>query len=327
MLFPWQQTVWKQLWSARQAGRLPHALLLSAAVGSGLEAFGACLSGAMLCMAVKTDGTACGACQSCTLLSLGSHPDFIAVVPEEEGAPIRTDQIRALGEFLANSGQYSAVRIAVMEPADRLNRHAANSLLKTLEEPPLGCLLILLSTNPMALPVTIRSRCQHFRFSRTADAAKLAWLGTQITSGDPGLLLALAGNAPLAAVDLAGSTELAERARLLGDLEALAQGRADPIVVAGRWSDLEFPLVSRWLLKLLEDAIRLSFDAASPTVANKDLVPRLLGSIRTQPVSRLFAARDLLLEDQRLLLMSTGLTPLNFYEELTMTWVGTASPH
>ena len=67
-----------------------------------------------------------------------------------------------------------------------MNRAAANALLKTLEEPPPQCMLLLLSQRPAGLPVTIRSRCQRLDFPPAFDQATLNWLRRQSPEADTG---------------------------------------------------------------------------------------------------------------------------------------------
>ena len=81
-------------------------------------------------------------------------------LPEEDKQQISVDQIRAASERLTQTSYRHGYKIAVIEPAHQMTINAANSLLKTLEEPTPRSLLILLTSRPSALPPTVRSRCQ-----------------------------------------------------------------------------------------------------------------------------------------------------------------------
>jgi DNA polymerase-3 subunit delta' len=96
----------------------------------------------------------------------GAHPDLLVVrrpADPKTGklkSELPVDEVRRLGEFFARHASEGGRRIAIVDSADELNRNAANALLKILEEPPGGGLLILIAHQPRALLPTIRSRCR-----------------------------------------------------------------------------------------------------------------------------------------------------------------------
>lgn len=150
---PWLQPALASLSELNAGGRLPHALLL---VGDQLAlTLASKLGQELLCHSSKR---ACGQCQQCQWVDAGSHPDLVLLKPESKSGLILIEQTRALARnaTLTASGQ----RIFIISPADAMNRSAANSLLKTLEEPPANTIIILCSSRPGALPATILSRCQ-----------------------------------------------------------------------------------------------------------------------------------------------------------------------
>jgi DNA polymerase-3 subunit delta' len=111
----------------------------------------------------------CGECASCREARAGTHPDRIVVAPEEKKKSISIDQVRLLGEWLSQSPLAGARKAAILDPADALRPEAANALLKTLEEPPAGRVIVLVATRPGALPPTVRSRCQQVSFGSLSD--------------------------------------------------------------------------------------------------------------------------------------------------------------
>ncbi len=100
---------------------------------------------------------------------LREHPDIIVVEPE--GASVKIDQARRIQRELSLRPVYGSRRVVIVKHAGKMTDEAANSLLKTLEDPPQTAVLILLVTHAHALLPTIVSRCQliPFRPSGTAD--------------------------------------------------------------------------------------------------------------------------------------------------------------
>lgn len=131
-------------------------------VGKYLAAVG--VANMLLCTAPTDSGRdACGQCKACRQIEHDNHPDLHVVEAREDKRFITLEQIHDLRE------QYSLrphgdMRIAVLRDADRMTTEAANSLLKTLEEPPPWGMLILTASRPTGMPETILSRCQALRF-------------------------------------------------------------------------------------------------------------------------------------------------------------------
>src|SRR5690606_12400472 len=131
------------------------------------------------------------------------HPDLHWVFPEEDKHTISVEQIRAVGDEIALKAYAGAAKVVIVEPADAMTVAAANSLLKTLEEPPPGTFLLLVSHRPERLPSTIRSRCQQVHVAGPTADELAAWLG-QRPAAELEALALLAGGAPVAMAELAG---------------------------------------------------------------------------------------------------------------------------
>jgi len=204
-LLPWQTRVAAELLAKRDT--FPHALLIHGPRGLGKHALALGLAQGLLCETPRADGLGCGTCPGCHYAIAGQHPDLMRLellqVDEETGEleavdHIKIDRVRGVIAALELSSHRQRARVAVIAPAERMNPEAANALLKTLEEPPAGAYLILVSDAPARLPATIVSRCRKLSAPRpSADEAK-AWLDAQGVP-DPELALAQAGGAPLAA--------------------------------------------------------------------------------------------------------------------------------
>ena len=173
---PWLEDPWRRLVERARAGRLPSGLLVTGASGVGKAALTDRLLQALLCQRASGTEPPCGECNACRSLGGGVHPEVLLLQPEEPGKEIVVDAVREANEFLSLSGS-GDLRALVIRPADALNINAANALLKTLEEPPAGAVLILESSRPARLPATIRSRCQIVDIPNPPAPALQAWLG------------------------------------------------------------------------------------------------------------------------------------------------------
>jgi len=274
-------------------GRLPHALLLAGRVGLGKLVFARRLARALLCEKRTDEGDACGCCRGCRLFRAGSHPDFSAVRPAEDGKAIKIDQIRDLRDFLGLTAQYGGYKIALLEPADRLNLSAANSLLKTLEEPPGNGLLLLVTAQPARLPATVRSRCQTIRFDPPPLAEAISWLAPQTNGGlKPGTLLDVAGGAPLAALAYAGGESWNRRRELVERYEQVLTGQLDPVRAVEYWLQGDLAENLRWLIGWHTDLIRLKMDLEPPCLSSPDLRAVLRRWAKRQPANVLFDRLD-----------------------------------
>ena len=261
--YPWLADAWRRLQQARLAGTLPHALLLRGRAGFGKRRLAEALVASVLCDAPAGEGASCGQCRGCALLAAGSHPDYRTVQPEEAGKSIVIDQVRELGDFFTLRPHYGTRKLALIAPADAMNRAAANSLLKLLEEPPAGGMLVLVADRPERLPATIRSRCQGYALDRL-DAASL--LSEQ--HGLPGPLsaesLARAGGSPLSA----GRFETPDLRAALDALPALmvavaAEG-VSPLEAAARVGKVGLVLLLDQMLRISHETLLLKVGAALP---------------------------------------------------------------
>lgn len=228
MIFPWQQSQWQQINQLITANRLPHALFLQGNKGLGKAEFALSLAHALLCKQADANRRACGVCAPCKLLAANTHPDLYYLKPvpadntksKKPALNIRIETIRNLCRNLTQTSQYGGYRIAILEQADLLTLSAANSLLKTLEEPGSDVLIILSSARAHRLPVTIRSRCQLLRFTVPEQNTSLAWLksnqNAENLATEKQLLQALkhAFGSPLAALTY---LQKAEQQQLLSD--------------------------------------------------------------------------------------------------------------
>jgi DNA polymerase-3 subunit delta' len=252
MMHPWLEDSWSRLIALGE--RLPHALLFAGPAGLGKRDLAEAFAARLLCEAPRADGHACGVCAACRLRASGNHPDLLLVVPAADAPPgdegeagadaagdggkkksaqIVIEQIRDLQQALAVTGHQSARRVVIVDPADAMNVFTANALLKLLEEPPAGCVFVLVSSAPRRLLPTILSRCQQWSFARPPQALVARWLAAHDATGHA--LLALTGGMPLAAERLAGQGAGAFLARFVADVSRLPE--LDALALAGQWEN------------------------------------------------------------------------------------------
>lgn len=325
-IFPWQMEQWQRLVSAVEQGRLPHALLLAGPHGVGLSEFGGCFAARLLCLAPPSGEVTCGQCKPCVLFHAGNHPDYVRVEPEEDAKQIKVDAIRTLIDFIHLTSQYGRFKIAAIYPADAMNRHAANTLLKTLEEPPAGSLLILASSRPAQLPATIRSRCQVVEFHASRAPETSQWLADRLRdSPRPAAeILDLAQGAPLRALELAGSGSLEHQEELLESLRDLWHQSLDPVPVARRWLAFGTAEVLQWLLGFLVEMARIKLGAGDGETRNTMVYKHLQHLADELDLAGLVACYDLVLRNYR---GATGPISLNnqgLLEEVAVQWQDTA---
>jgi len=208
---PWLQSLWNGL----DFNKLPNAILLHGQSGIGKFAFAVELSKALLCESSNTSKP-CNQCEACHWFNAGNHPDFIALVPEthrkflpqtnfesdetpkrgkaskedadgevsekKEKKNISIEETRNAIENLAIGSHRGGHRVILIYPLELLRPDSANTLLKSLEEPPANTIFILLADRVDRVLPTIRSRCRLLTAPRPDRDEGLAWLKAQVST-------------------------------------------------------------------------------------------------------------------------------------------------
>src|SRR5689334_4767753 len=171
----------EQFRQALTAGRLATTYLFVGPEGIGKRAFALQLAKALLCTA--SDPTAlepCGRCESCTLAAAGNHPDVLLVERQSGTKFLKVEQFigprerrnqEGLCHDIALRPMLGRRRVAIIDDADWFTPESANCLLKTLEEPPPGAVILLIGTARSRQLPTILSRSQVIRFRPLPEEA------------------------------------------------------------------------------------------------------------------------------------------------------------
>lgn len=246
-LLPWHQGLEEKVEYWLESGRFPHGILLVGPAGVGKRIFAQWLSERLL------GNTAQGA----ALLAAKTHPDYIAIQPDEGKKQISVDKIRDASRKASLTSQLGGKQLFEIFPAEAMNRNAANSLLKTLEEPTDNTILLLIAEQAASLLPTIKSRCQELAIPCPSQVDASAWLSHQgVAEADQALVLRHASGAPLLAHQLhqQGYNELASQWQLV--LADIQQGAANVSEVAKQLLEHPFNLILNWLTWSTIDAIQ-----------------------------------------------------------------------
>ncbi|ENX59938.1 MULTISPECIES: DNA polymerase III, delta' subunit [Acinetobacter] len=271
VIYPWHAQTWELL--TTRFPELGHGLLFYGKKGCAKKEFAERFVAWVLCLN-KQAQRACGECTSCQWLKSDTHPNYVHITTDEDNkkqnAKIKIEKIRDLLPFVQQTGE--GWRVVVIEPAEALNTASANALLKTLEEPGEKVVLILLADHYLKLPATIRSRLQHFALDRLTIQDAQTFVQQQIpeiSNEQISLLLSLANDMPLTAIEIEKSEWLQKRALFLSDWFKLVAEKNMPLNYSNKWSkELNFSELITMFEYLLGDLISLKLNQS---LKNNDL--------------------------------------------------------
>lgn len=232
------------IWSSIDLTSMPNAVLLHGQSGIGKFQFAIELAKALLCEDNSPDRRPCNHCEACHWFSSGNHPDFIALVPQthrkllphgdyevdgdspktgkssqnevdgdasdkKEKKNISIEETRSAIEGLSIGSHRGGKRVILIYPLEMLRSDVANTLLKSLEEPPLNTVFILLADRLDRVLPTIRSRCRLIAAPRPDRQTGLQWLeerlkgipDLKVKSSDVESIYDEQGGAPFAVLD------------------------------------------------------------------------------------------------------------------------------
>ena len=262
-------------------GDLGMTLIFSGPDGVGKKQFALSLAKAANCQnPPPTHDDSCDRCPVCERIQANSYSDVVTIQPD--GTYIKIAQTRALTDDVQVRPREGKQRFFLIDEADRLREEAANSLLKTLEEPPPSSTIILLTSRPDALLPTIRSRAQRLNFAPLSIAEMEAYLAKTSPRPAPDikLLARLTGGRIGQAVTIDLSEYRRERREMLELLELLATGNNKFRLVKaaehyGKQEREAFERMLSLLLNLLRDVFLVAASGSDANVVNTDATDRL----------------------------------------------------
>jgi DNA polymerase-3 subunit delta' len=204
-----------------------------------------------------------------------------------------------------------------------MNLNAANALLKTLEEPAQGAILLLVTDQISHLPATIKSRCQRISFPRPDQHEALSWLRSQSTDATLSLeqALRLAHGAPLLALATLKDEELPIRNDMFTSLHQLVEMRADPLALAAKWQKID-PV--KWLelvLGWVSDIIRLQLGGNITQLLNQDYEQALNASVARIPLQKNIQLLENLLAVRAKMSVGVNFNKQLLMESLLIRWM------
>jgi DNA polymerase III subunit delta' len=189
---------------------MTHAWLFTGPPGSGRSTAARAFAAALQCDQQERDRRGCGSCHACRTVLAGTHADVQVVATEK--LSIGVDDVRALVQRAARAPSAGRWRVVLVEDADRFTEHSANTLLKSIEEPPPRTVWLLCAPSPEDMVTTIQSRCRPVRL-RVPSADDVAALLVRRDGIDP-TMAAYAARAAQSHVGLARRLARDEGARL-----------------------------------------------------------------------------------------------------------------
>lgn len=252
-------TAERLLFGAAREDTLRQAYLITA--GGDASCHAACMKflGAVFCHTHE----GCGTCPGCRQLAAGSTPDLLQVT---SAARIKKEDVEEIREFIKNKSMTGGKRVILIERAHDLTPNSQNFLLKTLEEPQEGVVLVLGTHLPQALLSTVRSRCTRVHIHPLGAEELEQALAGKVPAEDLPWLMAASGGYPEEAMELAGAEGLKEARQRAGELVTRLTKknpslfRMEQLLIASPQPEATAQTVT----EILRDALYLALKANAP---------------------------------------------------------------
>ncbi|PCI37502.1 MAG: DNA polymerase III subunit delta' [Thiotrichales bacterium] len=313
-IYFWQDQQYLLMQRLIENNKLPHALLFLGEQGLAKSEFAMHLAKDLLCYKSQK---ACGSCGSCLLWQQDWHPDCFH--HPEEDTSIKIDSIHNLIEFLQQTSQQGAYKVAILQNINTLTESAANALLKTLEEPLGESVILMTATNSTNLLPTIVSRCQKVTFMKPDFASTVDWIKQQgedfgkFSNQQYELAYELYGT------PLTIQSNLQDKmSQHVGLIECLLQAY-DPIKLAQEYQQIPVEIIIRILEVLITDLVKLKMQGGD-YISLKSYKTALSDFANKIELSNLFTLREKVFHILELLQSKIQLNKLLLLENLFITW-------
>lgn len=256
--------------------KVAHSYLFWGNEGIGKKKVAIQFAKVLNCLGVDAKNVdACDRCLPCRKIDQQVHPDVSLIEPE--GQTLKIDQVRQMQKDLSYRPYEGRYRVLIIEAADRMAPYMSNSLLKTIEEPPLHTIIILLANNPRSMLPTILSRCQILRFDPLPISTVSRWLMREkgIEEKDAHILASLSEGSPGKALRIGEEISQIPRAKLLVDLVGL---KKIPFSEKEQWAQSlpsqreDLLLILEVAKTLLRDLIVVKIIKSETNLIHKDLL-------------------------------------------------------
>ena len=284
MINSWQEKLWQDLVHLYSAEKVPHAILLAGQRHCGLESLAGDYMQLLMCTDPKA-GAACKNCRSCQLYSSASHPDGFQLSPLEDSKQIVIAQVRQLIHQLSMSAITASRKVALICPAEGMNRNSQNAVLKTLEEPAGSAVIILVTSDPGRLLPTIRSRCRAFSQASPGRQEGLQWLADNHNTADlPSREAAwsASGGRPLLALRYLEDGTLEQRRAVAKILFQLARSGGNSLQTAQSFKDFPSPDLWLWISGWMGALARTLLGSEEPEDKMVDAFRNILPKLTAQ---------------------------------------------
>jgi DNA polymerase-3 subunit delta' len=323
MLFPsWLHASRARIQALVERDKVPQALLIHGPIGTGRRLLALSIIGRLLNLENVDFAAGVAGLRIDPELAPG-HPDLCIVQPPPEKRMIPIESIRELIGSLNLTSHQQGYKVAVVNPAQALTHPAANSLLKTLEEPPGRAVIILITDSLSRIPATIVSRSHRIRVAVPAADVALDWLNAQNEgNADWPTVLKVAAGSPLLALQYhaAGVPELI--AGFERDIDALQARHRSPAEVARNWAKSDPDVYLTWLYQRIGSEIVSASVGGTANQVAKTGNHRLQSGLENLNFERAFADLTYIGELRRL--QGGGLNAELQIAGVLTRWVGTS---